>query len=80
MDISSFNAAVVKLARPALITAKTVAVGAVGAALTGGGLAAQQYVATNGVTMDWHAVGSAAASGAVAAALAYFLTPPHKTI
>lgn len=61
-----------------LITAKTVAVGAGGAALTGAATAATQYVQTNGATQDWKAVGSAAATGAVVAMLSYFLTPPHK--
>ena len=77
MNLSSFNSALASMARPALITAKTVAVGAGGAALTGASTAAQQYVATNGVTMNWQAIGQAAAAGAVAAAAAYFLTPPH---
>ena len=79
MNLASFNAALASMARPALITAKTVAVGAGGAALAGGTTALQQYVATNGVTTNWQAIGSAAAAGALAAGAAYFLNPPHKT-
>lgn len=78
MNLKAFNAGVIAWARPALITLKTVAVGAGGAALAGGATAATQYVQTNGATQDWQAVGSAAAAGAISAAMAYFLTPPHK--
>ncbi len=78
MNLKSFNSAIVKLARPALITLKTAAVGAGGAALAGGATAATQYVSANGAPQDWNAVGSAAAAGALAAAVAYFLNPPQK--
>ena len=78
MNIQSFNVAVVKLAAPTLVTLKTAAVGAGGAALAGGATAATQYVQTNGASQNWQAVGSAAAAGALAAAISYFLTPPHQ--
>lgn len=78
MNLKSFNAGVVKFARPALITLKTVAVGAGGAALAGGATAATQYMGSSGATQDWQAVGSAAAAGALAAGVAYFLKPPQK--
>jgi len=76
--LSKFNGTVVKFARPVLISMKTVVVGSAGAALAGGATAAQQYVATNGATQDWKAVGSAAAAGAIGAGVAYFLNPPTK--
>jgi len=78
MNIKSFNDGVLKTAGPLLITLKTAAVGAGGAALAGGATAATQYVQTNGATQNWQAVASAAAAGAIASALAYFLTPPHQ--
>ena len=61
-----------------IITLKTALVGAGGAALAGGATAATQYVGASGATQDWQAVGSAAAAGALAAGVAYFLKPPHK--
>jgi len=62
-----------------IITLKTALVGVSGAALAGGATAATQYVSTNGATQDWKAVGSAAAAGAIAAGIAYFLKPPTAT-
>lgn len=79
MNLKSFNAGVVKFARPALITLKTIAVGAGGAALAGGTTAATQYVQANGATQDMQAVGGAAAAGAIVAGIAYFLKPPTAT-
>lgn len=76
--LSTFNTGVVKTAGPILVTLKTAAVGAGGAALAGGATAATQYVQTNGATQNWQAVASAAAAGAIGAALAYFLNPPQK--
>lgn len=61
-----------------LITLKTTLVAFGGAVLTGGTTAATQYVGTTGATQDWQAVGSAAAAGALAAGIAYFLKPPTK--
>jgi hypothetical protein len=79
MNLSQFNGTITKFAWPVLVTLKTAAVGAGGAALAGGATAATQYVQTNGATQNWQAVGSAAAAGAVAAAISYFLKPPHQT-
>lgn len=62
-----------------LITLKTALVGLSGAALTGGATAATQYVQTSGATQDWQAVGSAAAAGALASGIAYFLKPPGSS-
>lgn len=61
-----------------LITLKTALVGAGGAAIAGGATAATQYVGANGATQDWKSVGSAAAAGAIVAAVSYFLKPPTQ--
>lgn len=62
----------------ALATIKVALAGLLGAAATGGATAASQYLAANGVTQDWRAVGSAAAAGAITAGVAYLVKSPRQ--